>query len=428
MPEAAARRPNALTRLIDALARLYVDVESSRLVVQRAEMDPAVIAFDARALVNWTNITDEALRQKAIQRLIAVADEMYPDVPELKAAMRESADWTEELTAQPPPKLWERAKFGIVVTVLTVLASFAVIGIVSRESQHGFYNVPAHSHNVLSHPDEWTAEGFDVITRTLMVAVEYLMLNPLGAILMLILVGVIVYAVVKWQKQIARFTKPAIAVPALILLALVKSYWYDMPTLYFENVLDTRSFDMTSFDIPPHSADRARQIWQPVVCSRLAGDPNAADFCGNTTRSAQLQQVDGRYLLDVLFTVGLWSIGIRIIRKLMLPSRELAWNLPQIWRRAFLTGAGIALFIAILGVPWAYARTAQSMREERVCVRADCYFRLCIDAHECFDYTPPGDWRPSRPIPQDAAAPTKEDILDAAFKEQLQSANAGPPP
>ncbi|HJQ40760.1 MAG TPA: hypothetical protein VKB93_26780 [Thermoanaerobaculia bacterium] len=436
-----ARRPLALSRLIDALARLYVDIETSRRPVADAGIDATIIAFDARALYNWTNIVNEAIRQKRLRELIAIADTDYPDIPELKRAQSEYESLIAEREAgtaampiadrvivEKPPKLWQRSPFGIAVTLGTLLGVFAIIGIVARESLHSFYGVPVHKHNILGHPDEWITEGFKFFTRTLMVGIEYLTLNPLGAVATLVLGALVLYAVVRWHKPIERMAKPAIIVPVMIVFAISKSFFYDMPTLKFERVLEGSSWDMASFDIPPLFASRAKDVWQPVVCSRVGGDAKAGSFCGDENKSAHLQRLDGRYLLDVLFTLGLWSIGFRVVRKLMLPSRELAWNLPPIWRRVALGGAGIALFIGILGVPWAYSRTARSMREEQVCVdTGDCHFRICTDSRECFDYSPAGDWTHSLPIPKDAAAPTKEDVLEAAFREQLQGVDFEPP-
>jgi hypothetical protein len=440
MPEVRARRPLALSRLIDALARLYVDIETSRRPVADAGLDATVIAFDARALYNWTNIVNEAIRQRRLRELIVVADTDYPDIPELKRAQGEYESLIAEREAgteimpiadrvivEKPPRLWQRSPFGIAVTIGTLLGVFAIIGIVARESLHAFYGVPAHNHNILGHPDEWVVEGFKFFTRTLMVGVEYLTLNPLGAVATLVAAALVLYAVVRWHKPIERMSKPAVIVPVLIVFAIGKSFFYDMPTLRFERVLESRSWDMTSFDIPPLFASRAKEVWQPVVCSRVGGDPKASAFCADENKSAHLQRLDGRFLLDALFTLGLWSIGIRVVRKLMLPSRELAWNPPPIWRRVALGGAGIALFIGILGVPYAYSRTARSMREEQVCVPGeDCYFRICVDDHECFDYVSSGDWTPSQPIPKNAAAPTKVDVLDAAFREQLEAVEVDP--
>ncbi len=440
MPEVRARRPLALSRLIDALARLYIDEQTSRRPVADAGMDATVIAFDARALYNWTNIVNEAIRQKRLRELIVIVDTDYPDIPEVKRAQSEYESLiaaseagtapmpiADRVIVEQPPKLWQRSPFGIAVTLATLLGVFAIIGIVARESLHSFYGVPAHNHNILGHPDEWVVEGFKFFTRTLMIGVEYLTLNPLGALATLALAALVLYGIMRQHKRIAHIYKPVIIVPVLIIFAIGKSFFYDMPTLKFERVLEARSWDMTSFDIPPLFASRAKDIWQPVVCSRVGGDPKAGSFCGNENKSAHLQRVDGRFLLDGLFTLGLWSIGIRVVRKLMLPSRELAWNPPIIWRRVALGGAGIALFIGILGVPFAYSRTARSMREQQVCVPGeDCYFRICVDDHECFDYVSSGDWTSSQPIPKNAAAPTKVDVLEAAFREQLQAVDVDP--
>ena len=434
-----SKRPAGLTKMIDALARLFVDVDSSRVVVERAEMDPTVIAFDARALFNWTNIVNEAITQGKLTQLVAVADEMYPNVPELKHGLRDYEQWAEQnamkpgtmetLMTAPPPRPWDRMRKGIIGTVLTFIGIFAAIGIVSRQSQRLFYGLPtARGHNLLRDPEEWTYEGLKFFGRTLIVIVEYLTLNPLGMMAMLVAIALAIYALVRWNKRLMRVFKPAIIVPALMVLALGKSLWYDVPTLKFDNVLTKNSVDMSSFDIPPLFRARAETIWNSVVCSRIASDEKARVLCGDAPASTHLQKLYGRFLLDVLFTLALLFLGARVIGKLLLPSRELAWNLPPIWRRAAVGGAGAALLIAILGVPYAYSRTARSMKPRKVCTDQDgCYFRLCVNQRDCYAFRLPDEITRVGREPRDAQVTMEEDVLQSALTEHLSALDVTPP-
>ena len=435
-----SKRPGGLSKLIDTLARLFVDIDSSRVVVERAEMDPTVIAFDARALFNWTNIVNEAIGEGKLAQLVAVADEMYPNVPELKNGLRDYEQWAEQnamkpgtmetLMTAPPPRLWERMRKGILGTLFMFAAVFAGIGIVARQSQRLFYGLPTpRGHSMLHDPEEWTYEGLKFCGRVLIIIVEYLTLNPLGLVAALILAALVIYALVRWNKAVARVYKPQFVVPLLMALALAKALWYDVPTLKFDNVLRTSSVDMSSFDIPPLFRSRAATMWSSVVCSRIANsnDPKARILCGNAPASAHLQKLYGRFLLDILFTLALWSIAVRIITKLLLPSRELAWNLPLIWQRTAAGGAVVALAIAILGVPYAYSRTARSMKPRKVCTaKDDCYFRLCVTRRDCYAYRLPDELTRVGPEPPDAEITMDEDVLQASFTEQLDALDVTP--
>jgi len=442
MPEASARRPASMAKMIDAFARLFVDVDSSRVPVDRAEMDATVIAFDPRALINWTNIVNEAIRQNKLRELVTAADEMYPNNPELKNGLRDYEQWAaqnastpevvQKLAEQLPPHWWEIWRHRVIGWTLIVLGTFVIIGTVARQSQHIFYGLPiAREHHLLRDPKAWAFDGLKFFARTLIVALEYLTLNPLGAVATVVAFVLLIYILVRWRKSLERVYQPVIIVPLLIVIAIAKSLWYDVPTMKFENVLKTNSVYITNFDIPPLFQSRANTIWTSVVCSRIAnfGGSEVQSICGKAPARDYLQNVYGRFLLDVLFTIALWSLGVRVVRKLLLPSRELAWNLPPIWRRTSLIGVGIALLIAILGVPFAYSRTARSMKPPKVCAGSgDCYFRLCITADNCYDYAPAdAEIVPSEPIPPRAQITTEDDVLQASFAEQLQGTIVNPP-
>jgi len=68
-----------LANLRDVLAGLYLTVQDSRRVVSDAGLNPAYIAFDAKAINNWFNILREAQNRNKVQAIIKVA---YGDYPE----------------------------------------------------------------------------------------------------------------------------------------------------------------------------------------------------------------------------------------------------------------------------------------------------------------------------------------------------------
>ena len=68
-----------LANLWDVLAGLYPTVQDSRRVVSDAGLNPAYIAFDAKAINNWFDILKEAQNHNKVQAVIEVA---YGDYPE----------------------------------------------------------------------------------------------------------------------------------------------------------------------------------------------------------------------------------------------------------------------------------------------------------------------------------------------------------
>ena len=63
--------------LRDALAELYPEENSARMVVADAGLDAHKIAFSPRAQTNWHNILAEAVRQKRLDVLLAVVRTAY---------------------------------------------------------------------------------------------------------------------------------------------------------------------------------------------------------------------------------------------------------------------------------------------------------------------------------------------------------------
>jgi V8-like Glu-specific endopeptidase len=68
-----------LTNLRDVLAGLYPTVQDSRRIVDQAGLNPAHIAFDAKAINNWFNIMKEAQNRHKVQAVVQVAHSEYPE-------------------------------------------------------------------------------------------------------------------------------------------------------------------------------------------------------------------------------------------------------------------------------------------------------------------------------------------------------------
>lgn len=68
-----------LTNLRDLLASLYMTVEDSLVIVEEAQLNPAHIALDKKAITNWHNILREADKRNKVQAIIDVARQDYPD-------------------------------------------------------------------------------------------------------------------------------------------------------------------------------------------------------------------------------------------------------------------------------------------------------------------------------------------------------------
>jgi V8-like Glu-specific endopeptidase len=68
-----------LTNLRDVLASLYPTLQDSRRVVQDAGLNPAYIAFDAKAINSWSNILGEADNRNKVHAIIDVARKDYPE-------------------------------------------------------------------------------------------------------------------------------------------------------------------------------------------------------------------------------------------------------------------------------------------------------------------------------------------------------------
>lgn len=70
---------STLTNLRDALADLYPTVPDSRRVVVDANLRPAFIEFDNKAINNWHNILSEADKRGKVDDIVIVASNEYPE-------------------------------------------------------------------------------------------------------------------------------------------------------------------------------------------------------------------------------------------------------------------------------------------------------------------------------------------------------------
>jgi S1-C subfamily serine protease len=94
----------ALIRLREILARLYPGERESRRVVADAGLNPALIAFDPKAITNWFAILEEARNHPGkVDTIVSVALADYPDEDALQRAAQGAPP---PLVAAPEPTDW----------------------------------------------------------------------------------------------------------------------------------------------------------------------------------------------------------------------------------------------------------------------------------------------------------------------------------
>lgn len=99
---------SAVINLRELLARLYPTERDARRVVADAGLDPAYIAFDAKAINNWFAILQEARnRPGKIEAIVDVARADYPDEDGLRLA---ALGTPPPLLAGPEPADWRGPK------------------------------------------------------------------------------------------------------------------------------------------------------------------------------------------------------------------------------------------------------------------------------------------------------------------------------
>jgi hypothetical protein len=427
----SVRRPVALTKLIDTLDRLFPDEGLSRVVVTRSGMQDGMIAYSTRSVENWTNIVNEAIRQNALNDLIAAAAELHPNVPELQRNLQDYTRWAAQQNVPPEgiadalpqqaPGFFERARLVIVAWFGIAVGCFAFVGVLARESTHHLFALPDSGFgDAFTSPGESAAAGLRFVGRTLVVAATYFAYNPVGAVTVTLLAGTVLYFAVRRPQAVERAYVPAVVAPLVVVGAFVKTLLYDLPVFGFTGVLTRLGIDARTFDPPAMFASRAEKIWSGVVCSRIADFPEARTLCGTERALEHTQNLYGVYLLDVVFTIAICALGIAALRRLTLPSPAQKWNLPRTWNRAAIGALALALLGALLPVPWTYARTVASMEYPYICT-ADCEFQIHVEDGKTFAFYPADEEiSVAQPVPPGAQV-SRRDILEVAFTNQVKS-------
>jgi hypothetical protein len=241
------------------------------------------------------------------------------------------------------------------------------------------------------------------------VAATYFAYNPIGALIVVILGGAVLYFAVRRPTFIERAYIPASVTAIVVLGAFAKTLWYDLPVMGFTGVLTRLGIDVQTFDPPAMFYSRAKSLWSGVVCSRIANFAEARSICGSESPLEHMQNMYGAYLLNVVLTIAICVLGLAALRKLTLPSHSRAWNLPKTWNRTLIAVIAVALLGALLPVPWTYARTVASMEYPKIC-DAECEFHIAVD----------GEIGVAEPVPRSAQVSTG-DILEVAFTNQVKS-------
>lgn len=94
------------TELADELCALYVDIDASRRLVGRAQLDPKLIAFRETAAENWFNIISEAHEQGRVLPLVTAARGDFSD----NAKLRDIERRLQELGPEPTPPVAHRKR------------------------------------------------------------------------------------------------------------------------------------------------------------------------------------------------------------------------------------------------------------------------------------------------------------------------------
>lgn len=428
----AVQRPAALTKLIGTFAQIHPDIVPSRQIAENAGLDPTMIAFDARSAVNWTEIVNHALRYDKLDALVKTAcgddDELLHDANLLLADYRKWAEThvatpedVETIASQRAPNFLELTGTAILSWSVIAIACFVVAGTLARESRHDFLGLPgSHGADLFHDFGGFAGEGWAFLGHLFRLTADYASLNPLGFFAAVALVVAAVFLGRRNREVRRRFATPAVVIPLLLAGAVAKTLWYDAPVAWYANVV-LRDPKPEALVVPRVFTAPARARWKSIVCSRVAGDENAATFCGSADRIAYRQNVEGTYLLNAAFTILLCTIGVFVIRKLLLPSRDRAWNLSRRRKWRVAVAVGLGLLFALLPLPSTYSRTARPTEYPYICPpTGDCYFRICIEG-ECHRYTP-GDFRfaETGAIPPSARLHS-EDILTKALQKAFDT-------
>ncbi len=431
----AVQRPAALTKLISTFARIYPDPASSRMVVVRAGIDETMIAFDPRSAVNWTEIVNYALRNDALDALIGASgdEDLHPElVPDMQALLADYRKWAathaatpeavERIAAQPAPKFLEVARTTILSWSSIAIVCFGIAGAFARESRHVFLGLPgSHTNDLLHEPGSYASEGFAFLRDTIATAAHYAFsLNPLGALVVTAIIAGVIVLIRREPRVRRRFTRPAMVIPLIVIGAIAKTLWYDLPVASFAETA-TRDYHPDAVIAMSMFRTPAKARWTSIVCSRIAGESRGAQLCGNERRSEHRQNVEGSYLLNVIFTAALCTIGVFVIRKILLPSRDRAWNLSRRRKWNAAIAVGIAVLFALLPLPWTFSRTVRSTQEPYVCPPGvNCFFRVCAESDECYKYDLDEGQRFTRmgDVPENARE-RSEDLLRFKFEKDL---------
>jgi len=435
LAEERVKRPQPLTRIIETLEHVFEDEESSRTVVGRAGIEDGMIAYDARSLVNWTNIVNETVKQNKLPALIDAAIAIRPDLTDLRSALLDyqrfaarhvtTPESVIQLAEEPPPSYWERARFRILSWSVIGLFVFLVTGVLVRESSRLFFDLPGSS-MVGRFDFQLLGTPFVFLGRTFLIIFRYAAQNPLGFLIVLAVVAAIVRFMVKRPLFIHRIYIPVVVTTIVIAGALLKTIWYDMPTFSFQRVLTTSSVDMTSFDVSDSLAGRAQSLWSGVVCSRVAtfGGEIVREVCGTQSAAKHQQHLYGSYLMNVLLTILIATLGVSAIHKVIHPSRDKRWNLSRISKWLLAAAMGFGVLCAVLALPWSYARTVASMKYPRICTLVEdeevCVDRICLSGSDCADYNQTDNTIETvKPEIPSGAKTQSTDVLEDSFAQQL---------
>ncbi len=153
---------------------------------------------------------------------------------------------------------------------------------------------------------------------------------------------------------------PSLIYPILLLLAVIAaSAWYDLPTMYIQNVLfrpvEVSSDIGLSQNLPAPLKNRVVDLRNAVICSRA----NIQGCSGNTISNKR--DLERWFSLSLVISVFLLVLGLRALTARHSDSAEKSGHLIPVLSPLGLF-LSLALLLNVFGIPFIYAKTIKPTR------------------------------------------------------------------
>jgi len=269
--------------------------------------------------------------------------------------------------------------------VASIPVALGVLGLIAQLSQYEFLGLPAEQSNsnfaALLKSSE--TEGFLFVFHTVTDAgFAYLAENPYATIAFDCVAAIFLSFYLLRRKKAAVVVEPLFLLPLIFIGSLVVLMRYDVPIRPFMNVLRSQSTTIDAFEVPPAFQARTQQIWTDTVCARVGSNPAAASICPES-QARYKRNVDGRYFLNVLYTVTM-AVLLLLLYLLREPAET-----KELLRNVLFVLAGLGVVLNLLALPYAYSRSVRStafpLGHPKASVASPAY-TICTSKDECFGY------------------------------------------